>query len=287
MLEPGSSIKPFVIAAALESGRFDRASVIDTGTGVFQVGGVLVQDEHPSGVLDLAGVLAKSSNVAMAKIARELEPQQLWGTLTRFGFGQVTASQFPGESAGSLPNYSNWRWATVSALSRGYNLSVTPLQLAQAYATLGSLGVSRPVSLLRVDGAADGKRVLDGRHARTMISLLETVVREGTGSRAAIPGYRVAGKTGTARKTKAGERGYYDDRYTAVFGGLAPASSPRLAAVVVIDDPRADRYYGGEIAAPVFSEVVGGALRMMGVAPDAELKDATDPLTGVAAVVQR
>jgi cell division protein FtsI (penicillin-binding protein 3) len=276
-----------VIAAALESGRFDGASVIDTGTGRYESGGVQVLDEHPLGVLDLAGVLSKSSNVAMAKIAKELEPQQLWSTLTRFGFGHVTASQFPGESAGTLSNYSSWRWVTVSSLSRGYSMTVTPLQLAQAYAAVGGLGVTRPVSLLRVDGDVPGKRVMDERNARTLISLLEAVVKDGTGSRAAIPGYRVAGKTGTAKKTKTAERGYFDDRYTAVFGGLAPASNPRLAAVVVIDDPRAERYYGGEIAAPVFSSVVGGALRLMGVAPDAALEGAADPLTGVATMVNR
>ncbi len=287
MLEPGSSIKPFVVAAALESGRFNAGSVIDTGTGFYEVNGVVVQDEHPLGRIPIAGVLAKSSNVGMAKIVRELEPQQLWNVLTRFGFGHVTASQFPGESAGSLPNYSSWRWVTMSSLSRGYNMEVTPLQLAQGYATLGALGVARPVSLLRVDDAPPTQRVLDERHARTMISLLESVVKDGTGSRAAIPGYRVAGKTGTARKVKKGERGYYDDRYTAVFGGLAPASNPRFAAVVVIDDPRAERFYGGEIAAPVFSAVVGGALRLMGVAPDEALEGAADPLTGVATMVNR
>jgi cell division protein FtsI (penicillin-binding protein 3) len=287
MLEPGSSIKPFVVAAALESGRFNGNSVIDTGSGFYEVNGVVVQDERPLGKLPMAGVLAKSSNVGMAKIVRELEPQQMWNVLTRFGFGRVTASQFPGESAGSLPNYSNWRWVTMSSLSRGYNMEVTPLQLAQAYATLGAMGVARPVSLLRVDEAPPAQRVLEERHARTMVSLLESVVKEGSGSRAAVPGYRVAGKTGTARKVKKGERGYYDDRYTAVFGGVAPASNPRFAAVVVIDDPRGQRYYGGEVAAPVFSAVVGGALRLMGVAPDAELEGAADPLTGVVPMVAR
>ena len=260
MLEPGSSIKPFVVAAALESGRFHKASRIDTEGGSWVYGGVSVDDSQPQGVLDMAGVLAKSSNVAMAKIARELEPQQLWGTMTRFGFGHVTASQFPGESAGSLPHYSNWRWATVASLSRGYALAVTPLQLAQAYAVLGSLGVTRPVSLLKVEGEVPGQRVMSASNARVMLSLLESVVSEGTASRAAIPGYRVAGKTGTAQRARTGARGYDTDRHVAVFGGLAPASNPRLAAVVVIDDPREGRYYGGEIAAPVFSAVVGGAL---------------------------
>lgn len=287
MLEPGSSIKPFVVAAALESGRFDRSSVIDTRGGNWVYAGVEVNDEHPQGRLDLAGVLAKSSNVAMAMIAKELEPQQMWNTMTRFGFGRVTASQFPGESAGALPHYSNWRWSTIASMSRGYNLAVTPLQLAQAYAAVGALGVTRPVSLLRVDEPVPGQRVMSQANARTLISLLESVIYEGTGSRAAIPGYRVAGKTGTARKAKEGERGYESNRYVGVFGGIAPASNPRLAAVVVIDDPRSSRYYGGEVAAPVFSAVVGRALRLMGVAPDAGLQDTADPLTGVATMVTR
>jgi cell division protein FtsI (penicillin-binding protein 3) len=286
MIEPGSSFKPFVMAAALESGKFDSSSVIDTGIGSFQFGGLEVNDEHPLGRLDLAGVLAKSSNVGMAMIASELEYRQLWTTLTRFGFGHVTASQFPGESAGSLTNYANWRWAMVSSLSRGYSMQVTTLQLAQAYATLGSLGVARPVSMLQVNAEVQGTRAMGERNARALISMLEAVVKEGTGSRAAIPGYRVAGKTGTSKKTKPGG-GYYDDRYTAVFGGLAPASNPRLAAVVVIDDPRSRQYYGGEIAAPVFSAVIGGSLRLMGVAPDAELDSDADPLTGVATMVNR
>ena len=287
MLEPGSSIKPFVVAAALESGRFHKASLVDTEGGSWVSGGVPVNDEHPQGVLDMGGVLAKSSNVAMAKIAKELEPQQLWNTMTRFGFGHVTASQFPGESAGSLSHYSNWRWRTIASMSRGYGLAVTPLQLAQAYAALGALGVTRPVSLLRVDEAVTGKRVMSQRSARDLLDLLEGVVTEGTGSRAAIPGYRVAGKTGTAQRAKTGQRGYDTDRYVAVFGGVAPASNPRLAAVVVIDDPRQGKYYGGEIAAPVFSAVVGGALRLMGVAPDARLEESADPLTGVATMVAR
>lgn len=287
MLEPGSSIKPFVVAAALESGRFHKASRIDTEGGSWVYGGVSVEDSQPQGVLDMAGVLARSSNVAMAKIARELEPQQLWGTMTRFGFGHVTASQFPGESAGSLPHYSNWRWATVASMSRGYALAVTPLQLAQAYAVLGSLGVTRPVSLLKVDGEVPAQRVMSAGNARVMISLLESVVNQGTASRAAIAGYRVAGKTGTAQRARTGSRGYDTDRHVAVFGGLAPASNPRLAAVVVIDDPREGRYYAGEIAAPVFSAVVGGALRLMGVAPDMPLEGAADPLTGVATMVAR
>ena len=150
ILEPGSSIKPFVVAAALESGRFDAASIIDTSPGFVRVGNKLVEDEHPQGALDLAGILAKSSNVGMTKIALALEPQQIWTTLTQLGFGHVTASGFPGESAGVLSNYASWKPTGIASLSYGYGLSVTPLQLAQAYATLGALGVARPVSMLRV-----------------------------------------------------------------------------------------------------------------------------------------
>ncbi|HYP79820.1 MAG TPA: penicillin-binding transpeptidase domain-containing protein, partial [Steroidobacteraceae bacterium] len=255
IIEPGSAIKPFVVAAALESGRFDTGSVFDTSP--IQVGSKIIEEEHVLGTIGLAEVLARSSNVGMTKIALALEPQQLWGTLTRLGFGHVTASGFPGESAGVLSNYGSWRPIGVSSLSRGYGLSVTPLQLAQAYAAIGSHGLMRPISMLRVDGDISGERVLSERTARTLISLLESVVTQGTGTKAAIAGYRVAGKTGTAIKNDG--RSYYEDRYTAVFGGMAPASAPRLAAVVVIDDPESGKYYGGDISAPVFSAVVGGA----------------------------
>jgi cell division protein FtsI (penicillin-binding protein 3) len=286
IIEPGSSIKPFVVAAALESGRFDAASVIDTSPGFVKVGDRVIEDEHPVGAVGLAGILAKSSNVGMTKIALALEPQQIWGTLTQLGFGHVTSSGFPGESAGVLTNYASWRPGSIASLSYGYGLSVTPLQLAQAYATIGAMGVARPVSMLmREEAEVPGEQVVSARNARTLVGLLESVINEGTGGKAAIPGYRVAGKTGTARKSTAG--GYFDDRYTSVFGGVAPASNPRLAAVVVIDDPGAGRYYGGDISAPVFSAVVGGALRLMGVAPDATAKQGDDPLTGVATVVSR
>jgi cell division protein FtsI (penicillin-binding protein 3) len=286
-LEPGSSIKPFVVAAALESGRFNATSLIDTSPGVISVGDSVITDKHPLGVLTLAGVLANSSNVGMAKIALELEPRELWTTLSQLGFGRVTASRFHGESAGRLDNYANWRKVGIASLSRGYSLGVTPLQLAQAYATIGALGVSRPVTLERVDRPVPGEQVISARNARTLISLMEAVVTEGTGVKAAIPGYRVAGKTGTAWKKKPAERGYYDDRYVAVFGGVAPASNPRLAAVVVIDDPAAGEHTGGAIAAPVFAAVVGGALRKMGVAPDITNDSAVDPLTGVVTMAGR
>jgi cell division protein FtsI (penicillin-binding protein 3) len=278
ILEPGSSIKPFVVAAALQSGRYQATSVVDTSPGYISVGANVIEDEHPLGVAGLAQILAKSSNVGMAKIALSLEPQAIWSTLSQLGFGRVTTSGFPGESAGLLTPYANWRPIGIASLSRGYGMSATPLQLAHAYATLGAFGVSRPVSMLRVDRPVAGERVLTERTSRTLLSLLESVVApDGTGKQASIPGYRVAGKTGTAWKANAG--GYSTDRYIGVFGGLAPASRPRLAAVVVIDEPGAGKFYGGDIAAPVFSAVVGGALRLLGVAPDQQDFARGDALT--------
>jgi cell division protein FtsI (penicillin-binding protein 3) len=204
----------------------------------------------------------------MARLALALEPKQIWTTLNGLGFGQVTASGFPGESAGQLSNYSHWRSVLIGSMSHGYGLSVTTLQLAQGYATLGALGLRRPVSLLRVDDPVPGERVLAGSVCVALLHLLESVVTMpgATGQLAAIPGYRVAGKTGTAWKAEAG--GYSKNRYVAVFGGVAPVSNPRLAAVVFIDEPTSGKYHGGDVAAPVFSAIVGGALRLMGIPPD-------------------
>jgi cell division protein FtsI (penicillin-binding protein 3) len=279
IIEPGSSIKPFVVAAGLASGKFNARSVIDTNPGYIKVGAKLLEDRHNLGAVGLSTILAKSSNVGMTKVAMALEPAQMYGTLASLGFGQVTTSGYPGESAGLLPHYSHWRPVGISSMSRGYGLSVTPLQLVHAYATVASAGVSRPVSFLRVEAPPEGTRALDPAVSRMLITLLESVVSpEGGGKLAAIPGYTVAGKTGTAWKATAG--GYATDRYLAVFGGIAPASNPRLAAVVVIDEPGAGKYYGGEVAAPVFSGVVGGALRLLAVPPDSPVSE--EPLRQVA-----
>jgi cell division protein FtsI (penicillin-binding protein 3) len=268
IFEPGSSIKPFFVAAGIVSGKYDERSIIDTSPGFYKVGAIPIEDEHNFGAINIATVLAKSSNVGMARLALSLEPQLIWNTLTRFGFGQVTTSGYPGESAGLLSNYSQWRPIGIATMSHGYGLSVTPLQLAHAYSTMGTFGLSRPVSFLRIDTPPAGQRVLDDHAAHELLGMLESVVvAEGaTGKRAAIPGYRVSGKTGTAYKAQAG--GYSTDQYMAVFGGVAPATEPRLAAVVVIDEPSAGLHHGGDVAAPVFSAVVGGALRLLAVAPD-------------------
>jgi len=274
IIEPGSTIKPFFVAAGLASGKYRANSFIDTSPGYLKVGSNIFEDEHGSlGRVNLATILAKSSNVGMGLLALSLEPEQMWSTLNNFGFGQVTTSGFPGESAGLLSHYSHWRPIGIVTMSHGYGISVTPLQLTHAYATLGAFGVSRPVSFLRVDAPPAGTQALDPGVSRELIGLLEAVVASegGTGYRAAIPGYRVSGKTGTAWKATSG--GYSTDKYMAVFGGIAPATNPRLAAVVVIDEPGAGKYYGGDVAAPVFSGVVGGALRLLAVPPDAPVGD--------------
>ena len=267
IIEPGSSIKPFVLAAALESGRYRTDTIIDTEPGSMRIGARTIQDKRNLGAANLSVILARSSNVGMAKIALSLEREQLHRVLRDFGFGAVTASGFPGESAGLLSSHAQWRPIGVATLSYGYGMSSTPLQLAQAYATVGALGVRRPVTFRKVDGPVPGERVLSEKVSRDLVSLLEGVITpDGTGLKANVPGYRVAGKTGTAWKAAAG--GYSQDKYLAVFAGVAPATRPRLATLVLIDEPGGTQFYGGDVAAPVFSSVMSGALRLMGVAPD-------------------
>jgi cell division protein FtsI (penicillin-binding protein 3) len=265
IFEPGSSIKPFVAAAGIASGRFHPNTMIDTTP--FRVGAKLIEDHKFLGSIPLTTVIAKSSNAGMVKMAMTLSPQSMHDTLSAFGFGQVSGSGYPGESAGLLNDAAHWGRIGQATMSYGYGLSVTPLQLAHAYATLASGGVSRPVTLRRIDAPVPGQRMLDERVARELLSMMESVVsQDGTGKSAALSGYRVAGKTGTAWTAAAG--GYSTDRYKATFGGVVPASHPRLAAIVVIDEPGGRLYYGGDVAAPVFANVMAGALRLMGVPPD-------------------
>jgi cell division protein FtsI (penicillin-binding protein 3) len=276
IFEPGSSFKPLIAAAALETGRYRAGSVIDTSPGYLRVGGrVITQDDNNLGKIDLTTILARSSNVGIGKVALDLEQQQLWRVLTSFGIGRLTASGFPGESAGVLNDPDYWRPVGQASLAYGYGLSVTALQLAQAYAAIAADGVRRPVSLLALDSPPAGERVISVATAREVRGMLEAVVSpSGTGQRAAIDNFRVAGKTGTTWKSAPG--GYSKDRYFAVFAGLAPASDPKLVAVVVIDEPRGEEYYGGEVAAPVFASIVAGALRVLAVAPDALIEPPRD-----------
>ena len=268
IFEPGSSIKPLIVAAALESGDYRPSSIIDTAPGYVVVGPKTIEDSRNLGRVSLTTILARSSNVGVTKLAMKLESDQLWNTMTRFGLGTLTASGFPGESAGLLTHHSHWRPISQATLAYGYGISVTPLQLAQAYSIIGSDGMLRPVSLLATDGPVDGDRMLSRDSAFAVRRMLEEVVRPGgTGTKAAVAGYRIAGKTGTAWKFAAG--GYSKDKYISIFAGLAPASDPRLAAVVVIDEPGGELYYGSDVAAPVFADVMSESLRLLAVPPDA------------------
>jgi cell division protein FtsI (penicillin-binding protein 3) len=267
VFEPGSTMKPFIVAAALEDGRYQPGTPINTEPGWFRVGRNTVKDVHNYGLLDVTGVIRKSSNVGITKIALSLPGKDIWSLLSGLGFGVPTHSGFPGESAGLLVGYRNWNEIETATLSFGYGMSATPLQLAQAYAVLASGGIRHPATFLRQEAAPAGERVLPQRVAQQVNAMLEEVTGpQGTALNARVAGYRVGGKTGTVRKSIAG--GYAEDKYLAVFAGMAPVSDPRLVMVVMVNEPDNGRYYGGQVAAPVFSKVMSGALRLMAVPPD-------------------
>ncbi|HXH03907.1 MAG TPA: penicillin-binding transpeptidase domain-containing protein [Candidatus Competibacteraceae bacterium] len=271
VFEPGSTFKPFVVALGLEAGTIRPNTPIDTRPGFMPVGRNTVRDIHNYGLLDVTRVITKSSNVGVAKIALALPPERLWDLYRRLGVGSRTALGFAGEQAGFLSHHKGWGAFEYATHSFGYGLSVTAVQLAQAYMVLATDGVRRPLTLLKREAPpAEEMRVLSPQTARQVRTMMETVVsREGTALKAAVPGYRVAGKTGTARKIIAGR--YSSDHHMAVFAGMAPASQPRLVMVIMIDDPQGEAYYGGLVAAPVFSQVMAGALRLLNVNPDGQL----------------
>lgn len=267
--EPGSTIKPFTVAAALAHRTFDPRRLINTGPGYLVMAGHTVRDVHAYGVLDMAGVIRKSSNVGAAQIGMSMTPQQMWETFAAFGFGQPTSTGFPGEASGLLRAAQSWRQVEQVTMSFGYGVSTTALQLARAYATLASGGLLRPVSFLALspDELPAGERALPADVVATVNAMLEGVVGPGgTATKAAVAGYRVAGKTGTTHIANAGS--YDRNRYLSSFAGFAPASNPRLVLLVSLRDAQG-AYYGGEVAAPVFQSVMAGALRLLGVAPDA------------------
>jgi cell division protein FtsI (penicillin-binding protein 3) len=284
IFEPGSSIKPLVVAAALESGQYLPGSVVDTAPGFVTVGAKKIEDRRNLGRISLTTILARSSNVGVTKVAMNLQPDQLWNTMAQFGLGQMTSSGFPGESAGMLSHYSNWRPISQATIAYGYGVSVTPLQLAQAYSALGNGGMMQAVSLFANDEPSSGDRIVSAETANAVRRMLEEVVRPGgTGTKASVDGYRVAGKTGTSLKFAKG--GYSEDKYISIFAGLAPASNPRLATVVVIDEPGGELYYGSDVAAPVFADVMAESLRLLAVPPDA--MPARDPGSVVQAMADR
>lgn len=267
MFEPGSTMKPFTMAAALESGKFTARSRFDTNPGTFRVYDKLIRDHHNYGVIDMQTAITKSSNVATAQVAGSLPRETLPNFFARMGFGRSTGAGFPGESAGVLQPPARWRPVELATMSYGYGLTTTALQLAHAYATLASGGIERPVSFLRVEGPVEGRRVLDEAIARQILPMMESVVTsDGTALRAAVPGYRVAGKTGTAHKAEKGR--YAADQYMSTFVGVAPASRPKVVLAVVVDSPSNGQYFGGLVSAPVFSRIMAETLRLMNVEPD-------------------
>lgn len=267
LFEPGSAFKPFVIAAALTSGKWQPDSTVATGNGTWTVGGYTIHDDEALGTITLTELLQKSSNVGAAKVALSLPSQYLYRMLTAFGFGEPAVGGFPGAADGRLPFYGRWHPVEQAAISRGYGVSVTALELAQGYLALADGGVARPVSFLKHEKEPPGVRVIPAHVAAELRRMLTTVVsNNGTGYLAKIPNYQVAGKTGTARLYKDGH--YVHDLYNSVFAGMAPAKNPRLVAVVVVRGASDGRYFGGLVAAPVFRRVMAGALRLLDVAPD-------------------
>ena len=269
MMEPGSTVKPFTILAALESGKFKPETIINTSPGYYKVSYKTFVDLRDYGPLTLAGILKKSSQVGTTKVALELNPDSTRELFERMGFGEGLGSGFPGETAGSLPGYRKWDPVTQATFAFGYGLSASPLQLARAYSILANNGLRQEVTMVASDTVAESVRVIDAQLTATVRHMLEAAASDkGTGKRAMIDGYSVGGKTGTLHKVKAGG-GYDQHRYMSAFAGLAPVDNPRLVTVVVIDEPRDGDYFGGLVAAPVFSEVTGNALRLLQVTPDA------------------
>ncbi len=269
LFEPGSTVKPFTVVSGLKSGEFTLKSKIDTRPGTIKVSGHTISDHNNYGVIDLAKLIQKSSNVGATKIVQAIKPEQLWQDFSAFGMAEPTGAYFPGEAMGSLPDLQTWRKLDQATLSYGYGLSTTALQLARAYSVLANGGISRPVSLQKLDAEEVplGRRVFSTDVMSDVLAMMESVVKPGgTATRAAVENYRVAGKTGTVEKLVKGS--YTEGRYLSLFAGVIPASKPRLAMVVMVDDPQGDKYYGGLVAAPVFSEVMTGAMRLLNITPD-------------------
>jgi cell division protein FtsI (penicillin-binding protein 3) len=276
--EPGSTLKPFTIAAALESGKVTPASLIDTAPGTLTIGGATIHDAHREGTLTVEQVVQKSSNVGAAKIALSLPSSTIWQTLSDAGFGTPPRTGFPGEVGGRLRPAKSWRPIEQATIAYGHGISVNLVQLARAYTVFATDGELKPVSLLKVNGPVAGRPVITPGTARAVRHMLEMVVLPGgTAPKAQVIGYRVAGKTGTAHKL---ENRVYTDKYVASFVGFAPVSNPRLIVAVIIDEPSAGQYYGGAVAAPVFSNVMGAALRQLGVPADAPVNNVVLPPEG-------
>ncbi len=271
--EPGSTFKPFTIAAALESGLYSRNSIIDTSPGSFKIGQNTIKDPRNYGPISFASLLSHSSNVGASKVSMTIPKESFWGLLSDIGFGRSTDSGFPSEANGDLLELSEWYPMNRASISFGYAVSVTPLQLAQGYAVIAANGLRKPITFVARDEIPQGVQVISAENAKYIREMMQDVVSpESTGYKAAVEGYRVSGKTGTSRKVI--NRLYSDQHHVVTFAGMAPANSPRLVTVVMIDDPKTDTATGGDIAAPVFSRIMRSSLRLLNVQPaEEEMQD--------------
>ena len=270
LFEPGSTLKPFTIALALESGKVGPATRIPTAPGTLAIGGYTIRDVHPAASMSVSQIVQKSSNVGSAKLALAMPRENMWELFHRVGFGTAPTLGFPGAAAGKLHPYKTWKPVEQATMAYGHGISLSLVQLARGYTLFARDGELVPLSLVKTGAAAGGEKVISTETARAVRAMLELAVQPGgTAPRARIPGWRVAGKTGTAHKQENG--GYAADKYLASFVGFAPVSEPRLVIAVMIDEPAAGQHYGGSVAAPVFAQVMQGALRLMGVAHDAPL----------------
>ncbi|AYN17830.1 penicillin-binding protein 2 [Pseudomonas monteilii] len=271
VFEPGSTVKPISMSAALQSGRWKPTDKVEVYPGSLQIGRYTIKDVSRSEgpILDLTGILINSSNVGMSKIAFDIGGEAIYRVMSQVGLGQYTGLGFPGERVGNLPNHREWRKAETATLSYGYGVSVTALQLVHAYAALANDGKMVPLSILKVDKAPDAVQAIPKETAETVQGMLQQVIEAPRGVfRAQVPFYHVAGKSGTARKATVGSKGYTENAYRSLFAGFGPMSDPRYAIVVVIDEPGKGGYFGGLVSAPVFSKVMSGTLRLMNVPPD-------------------
>jgi cell division protein FtsI (penicillin-binding protein 3) len=275
LFEPGSTMKPFTVAIALEAGKVKLNTLINTEHGTYKVGNRIIHDSHPEGMLTVAQVIQKSSNVGAAKMALSLKPEMMWQSLSDSGFGEQTGSKFPGEASGKLRDPKTWQPIEQATMSYGHGISVNLLQLARSYTVFANGGELKPISMLKLTEPVVGKKIFSERTANALRDMLESVVNiEGTAPLAQVAGYRVAGKTGTAHKL---EGGHYVNKYVASFVGFAPVSHPRLIVAVMIDEPNNGQYYGGLVAAPVFSKVTAAALQELNEPHDAPLNNVIVP----------
>lgn len=264
--EPGSTVKPFVVLAALANGIADKNTIIDTGDGVLQIGGSRVRDTSKVGKANLQMILKKSSNVGVTKLALQMPLEAMLGMYNSVGLGEMSGLNLVGETAGIFPSRNRWSQFEIATLAFGYGLAITPIQLAHAYATLGNLGVYQPIHIIDSHQQDLSHRVVEAKYAKQVLEMLETVTQPGgTAVQAAVPGYRIAAKSGTSRKAIAGG---YSDEYFAYTAGVAPVSDPRISLVVMVNEPQGDSYYGGAVAGPVFSEIMKGALQILNIVPD-------------------